>query len=124
MKQVLDSDIFIDFLRSYPPSREWFTALDWENTYFSAITEGELLSGKECNEEEAKKRTLELLQAATKIIVTNEIAQKAGEVRRKYDVPMMDAFIAATALVQGATLFTRNMKHYERIKELMVKKPY
>lgn len=124
MKLVLDSDLFIDFLRSYPPSREWFTALDWENAYFSAITEGELLSGKECNGEEAKKKTLELLQAATKILVTNEIAQKAGEVRRTYDVPMMDAFIAATALVQDGILLTRNVKHFEKIKELKVKNPY
>lgn len=124
MKFLLDSDIFIDFLRSYPPSKEWFFAIEWENSYFSAITEGELLSGKECSEEQAKKKTLELLQAATKILVTNEIAQKAGELRRTYAVPMMDAFIAATALVQGAVLLTRNMKHYERIKELTVKKPY
>jgi len=124
MSFVLDSDLFIDFLRSYHPSKEWFDKLDWEQVYFSAISEGELLSGQECINDDARRKTLELLQAATKVLVTNEIAQKAGEVRRNYGIPMMDAFIAATAIVQNGILLTRNLKHYQHIHGLTVKKPY
>ncbi|MBI1970854.1 type II toxin-antitoxin system VapC family toxin [Candidatus Woesearchaeota archaeon] len=124
MSFVVDSDLFIDFLRSYPPSKDWFDKLDWEQAYFSAISEGELLSGQECTDDNARRKTLELLQAATKVLVTNEIAQKAGEVRRNYGIPIMDAFIAATALDLGCILLTRNIKHYQHIPGLTVKKPY
>lgn len=124
MKQLLDSDIFIDFLRGYTPAQAWFASLDWEETAFSAITEGELLSGQDCNDAEARQKTLTLLQAATKVILTNEIAKKAGDLRREYHIPMIDAFVAASALTYKLLLITRNVKHYQNVKGLEVQKPY
>ena len=124
MKTVIDSDIFIDFLRLYEPAKLWFQDLDAENTLFSAVTEAELLSGNDCNNEIAMNQTLKLLGAYIKAVVTNDVAKKAGELRRVYNVPLIDAFIAATAILNEATLITRNIKDYAKIKGIKLKKPY
>jgi predicted nucleic acid-binding protein len=53
------------------------------------------------------------------------IAQKAGEVRRKFNVPFADSIIAATTLHFGTkTLVTKNIKHYKSIKDIKIKNPY
>ena len=124
MKHVIDTDIFIDFLRGYGPSKKWFAALDWESVLFSAVTEAELLSGADCNHPVTFKKTLAILQLALKIPVTNEVARKAGEIRRIYHLSLMDSFIAATALLNNAQLFTRNSKHFENVEGLDFRKPY
>ncbi len=48
---VLDTDLFIDLLRGFEKAIEYFERLREEDyiIYFSAITEIELISGKECN---------------------------------------------------------------------------
>lgn len=124
MRLVIDTDIFIDYLRGYPPSKVWFKNLDWGNVLFSAITEAELLSGKDCFDDGIRKNTITLLQAGKKMLVTNEIAQKTGELRRTYTLPIMDAFIASTAVIHNAKVITRNVKDYSRIKGLEVEVPY
>lgn len=124
MRLVIDTDIFIDYLRGYPPSKEWFSSLAWENVLFSAVTEAEILSGKDCIDEEIRKKTLSLLQAGRKIEVTNEIAQKAGELRRMHSLPLLDAFIASTAALHNAKIVTRNVKDYSNAKGLTVNVPY
>jgi predicted nucleic acid-binding protein len=124
MKLVLDTDIFIDFLREYTPAKTWFAQLEWEHVLFSAITEAELLSGSDCINTEAQRKTLLLLQPGIKIPVTNEIAKETGKLRRVYNIPIMDAFIAATALLYKAKVITRNFKHFKRVKGLLVEKPY
>ncbi len=124
MKLVIDTDIFIDFLRGYTPSQEWFKKLVWEQVLFSAVSEAELLSGRDCMMPENEKKTLTLLQGGLKIPVTNEVARKAGEIRRMYDIPLMDSFIAATAILHEATVITRNVKHFGKVKEAKIKKPY
>ena len=124
MKTVIDSDIFIDYLRSYPLSKRFFEELEPGKVLFSAVTEAELLSGKDCNDETSMNETLRLLNAYTKIEVTNEIAKKAGELRRVFGIQMQDALIAATAMLNNAKLATRNVRDFQRIKGLMIQKPY
>jgi len=67
------------------------------------------------------KRLLSILE---EVEVTSEIAWKAGELKRDYKCRLMDALIAATALGLNLKLVTRNSKHYEKIIELEIEKPY
>lgn len=124
MKIVLDTDIFIDFLRNYEPSIEWFKKLNWQDILFSAITEAELISGEDCNDKESFKKTLDLLNFGTKILVTNEIARKAGDIRREYKISITDSIIASTALLNDAKIISRNIKDYQKIKSIKVEEPY
>lgn len=48
------------------------------------------------------------------------IVQKTIEFRKTYKIKLPDAVIAATTLVHGLTLITRNISDFEKIQELEV----
>ncbi|MBI4451876.1 PIN domain-containing protein [Candidatus Woesearchaeota archaeon] len=123
---VLDTDIFVDFLRGFEKAKNLFEKIKEEADVisFSAVTETELISGKECNKIERKTEILNLLSNFAKVSVINEIAVKAGDFSRIYDVETADAIIAATAFLMKADLITRNRSDFERIKEITLKVPY
>lgn len=125
MRVLLDTDIFIDILREYPKSLKIFK--DIVNgkiiAYYSAITEAELFSGEECKDTEKRNAVLKLLALCTKIKVDNEIARKAGELRRKFKVTLDDALIASSALLLKIPLMTRNVKDFKSLPLKMIK-PY
>ncbi len=121
---VIDSDIYIDYLRGDLKAKRFFERIREDMVFFSAITEAELLSGKECNKIEKRALVLEVLRNGTKIPVENRIAEKAGTFRRVYNTNLQDALIAATAFVMKAKLVTRNIKDFKKIKETSVVKPY
>jgi predicted nucleic acid-binding protein len=53
--------------------------------------------------------------------VTHEIAEVAGRLRRKSQMRAPDALIAATALVHGFGLVTRNRRDFEHVSRLRVR---
>ena len=123
---VLDTDIFIDFLRGFEKAKRFFEEMQQEGNivYFSAITETEMISGKECNRLERKAEILRILENFNKVLVSNEIAIKAGDFSRMHSVETADAIIAATAFFTKAKLITRNADDYRKIKEIRLKVPY
>ena len=123
---VLDTDIFIDLLRGFEKAKIHFEELRNKDyiIYFSAITEIELISGKECNKIEKKAEIIKILSHFSKIPVENNIAVKAGDFRRQYGVAFTDATIAATAFFMKADLVTRNVQDYKKIKEVRLRVPY
>ena len=121
---VIDSNIFIDHLRSYSPAVEFFRNLSSSSVMFSALTETELIAGKSCNENNTRTIVLNMLNSFTKVDVNNPIALKAGDLSRIYGTDMPDSIIAATAIICKAELLTRNVKDFEKIKGLRVRSPY
>lgn len=126
MKQVIDTDIFIDFLRKFEPSKEIMKELSGDKyaAFISVLTETEIFSGSECSDPEKKVRAEEILILTNKVVVDSDIARKAAEFRRLYGTPLVDAIIAATAFKLKAILYSRSAKHYSRIKEIRVERPY
>ena len=123
---VLDTDIFIDLLRGFEKAKKYFEDLGREDSivYYSAVTEIELISGKECSRIDKKAEIIKLLSQFSKIPVDNRIAIKAGDFRREYGAAFTDATIAATAFAMKAHLVTRNVEDYKKIKEIRLKVPY
>ena len=123
---VYDSDILIDHLRGHLPAKNVIEKVKNRKivAYISSITEAELLAGKDLDNENKREIVEELIKKCIKIIVNNDIAQKAGEFRRRYRVEMPDAIIAATAFHQKCRLWTKNKKDFEMIKEIEVEEPY
>ena len=124
---VVDTDLFIDNLRGGEKSFEWFNSIRDNSTvdvYFSAMTEAELFSGKECEDREKEGKILALLSIGKKLVVNNEIAKLSGLLRRRYGLYIGDAVIAATALEIEAVLCTRNISDYHMIPNLKLKAPY
>lgn len=123
---VVDTDILVDYFRKYEKSEKLLEKLKQGEfiIYFSAITETELVSGSECNVYEVKVRVLDFLSNFTKIHIDNKVAVKAGDFRRIYGIRIPDAVIAATAYLTKSKLITRNLKDFEKIKEIILEVPY
>ena len=121
---LIDSDIFIDHFRNYAPATRLFESLKGEEVIFSAITETEIVAGQQCSLPDKKSAVLQFLHQWKKSEVTNAVAVLAGDLVRTFGIPLADSVLAATALLHGATVYTKNTKDFRRVKDLKVKVPY
>ena len=85
------------------------------NTAISAISFPKLRAG--WDKKEALIYLPHLYNIFVVISLTQDIAEKAGEIREKYSkqgkkLPTVDALIAATAILSKYCLVTRNTKYY------------
>ena len=119
MKIVVDTDIIIDVLRGVKSTKEKLKNLTRENELLiSGITESEIFAGRDIEIENKKERILGFLSKFEKINPNNYILQKAGEFKRKYKISLLDSIIAATAYQLGASIFTRNLEDFDKVKEI------
>jgi len=72
---------------------------------------------------DVRRRVERLLSLMHRKEVTGEIARKAGDLRRKYGIELPNALIVATASNIRAKLGTRNIEHYQKIREVEVRSP-
>ena len=123
---LLDTDILIDFLRGHRDARAFLGRYmaAAEAPAISVVSVTELWAGMRPGEESA---TGALLSALRKIPLSEGIALTAGNMlrafRRSHGTELGDALIAATAAELGATLITRNVKHYP-MPAVTVLRPY
>ena len=87
---------------------------------YPVIVEAEIFSRKLSPEVEEK---VEILLSVARIVkIDSEIARKAGEIRAKgkelgYSIKLPDALIAATAIIENATLVTHNTIDFLKINQ-------
>jgi len=123
MRIVVDTNIIIDILRNVEASLALVKKLMEENELFiSGITEAEIFSGKDSESENKRQKILRVLSFFQKVNPNNEILQKAGEFRRKYNISLLDCIIAATAHYINAVILTKNEKDFSKIKEVKLLK--
>lgn len=110
-KILVDTDILIDFLRKKESARSLVDRASLSgDVYISTVTLAELMAGMKLSEETS---TEELISGLTLLDVTENIARKAGELRRNYkNILLPDCLIAATALTEDCYLLTGNKKDY------------
>ena len=119
---LVDTDVLMDFLRGYAPAVEWMGKLQ-NRPLVSVVTLADLRAGMRAGEE----RALETLFDASVVIPVNEqIAGRAGDLRREFGpshgTGLADALIAASSIVNKARLATLNVKHYPMMEGLL--QPY
>lgn len=126
MEIVFDTNILVDCLRNKKEAIELLTRVAKREIkgYISGITEAELLSGGECKNKRKKETIKNLVGLFEKIVPNNEITQTAGEFRRKYNLSLLDCIIGATAFIQRCKLWTKNIEHFTKIKEIKSEDPY
>lgn len=113
---LVDTDMWIDHLAGEArlPGRR-------SRLSVSVITRTELLAGARDARHVAVVRRL--LASITERVVDRQIAEEAGRVRAETGIPLPDALIAATALVHGLTLRTRNVRDFQRVPGLRLRAP-
>lgn len=126
IKYIWDTNIVIYYLqKQFSSSAEKFIddTLKEARPAISAITEIELLCWKT-----ATKKDLEVLHSFIDDVVVIElehsIKMKTAEIRKKHNIKLPDAIIAASELVYEFTLITRNISDFKKIKGLRFINPW
>jgi predicted nucleic acid-binding protein len=124
---LLDTNVVSDSTKlvSHPAVALWLEAQPREGLFVSVISLAEasygierLAPGRKADELRLGRASLMSDFGERLLPVDNEIAMVQGKIRRATEnarrtIPIMDAFLAATAEVHGLTLVTRNVLDFE-----------
>lgn len=109
-KFLVDSDIIIWYLKGRDKESKLLKELSRDGElFFSVVTIAEIRAGLTKN---VKKVIEELKNIFIPLDITTGIAELAGEFKQKYQLDIVDMFIAATAMTSNLTLVTYNQKHF------------
>jgi predicted nucleic acid-binding protein len=126
IKYIWDTNTAIYYLQQqFPIEAEKFIddSLKEAHPCISAITEIELLSWKTANENDIEV-IHHFISDAFVIELERPIKLKAADIRKVYGIKLPDAIIAATTLVYGLTLITRNINDFRNIKGISILNPF
>ncbi|MFA4873603.1 MAG: type II toxin-antitoxin system VapC family toxin [Patescibacteria group bacterium] len=130
---LLDTSVLVDYLRRYAPAVAYLDSL--LSKAQDERSGGAAVSFATALELYAGVRTKRDQQIASSLLAhfsvraaDNAIASKSIAIMQEYlhatglDIP--DCIIAATAIVKGYTLLTRNVKHFQPIDRVKAETPY
>lgn len=124
-----DSDILIDFLRKDAYAIKKISALRDKNIWITttSINSFELLKGALKLNDEKLKETIHFLNNLGILNFDFAVSKKAAEIfnhlKSKGEmIDLADIMIAAIVISNKETLITRNVAHFNRIKELNLEK--
>lgn len=125
---LLDTCVISELVRGRPNRgvMEWVGAQREHTLYLSILTIGEIHKGIVMlpDQDRRRQRLVEWLQRDVKerfndriLGITEEVVLRWGEIdgnaeREGRPIPAIDGLIAATALVAGATIVSRNVDHF------------
>ena len=124
---VADTDVLIDFLAGVEPSVSVVAReLERGNLKTTVVSRFELLAGARTPRQGRAVR--DLLGAIQALVLDVPSTDRAAAVRAELEeggkaIGMADSLIAGIALVAGAPLLTRNLRHFKRVPELEVIEP-
>lgn len=123
MKKILiDTSALVEFLRLKKKETLYEKILieRWQPVV-SFITPAELWAGKSVWESTSKAQWLENLLSAVEIVFPSlSTLRLSGKLRAKYQISLLDAFIAACAIEKKLPLATLNLKDFKKIKEVKI----
>jgi len=120
---MIDTDVLIEYLRGSDRAAKFLEGLEGD-LIISAISVAELFSGAKGQVE--MDALDQFMLAFQTIPIDDRLARQGGLIRQEYHpshgVGLADALIGATALEEGAELFTFNRRHYPMLEEVSL--PY
>ncbi|MBI3003643.1 MAG: PIN domain-containing protein [candidate division NC10 bacterium] len=121
---LVDTDIFIDYLKGFPHSRRLLDHPQ-HRCYYIPLVRKELLQKQGLSTGE-RRRILTLLARHYRLGITGQIADRYSRLLHKYSRRALrpaDSLIAAAAWATKLPLVTRNQKHYAFISEIVLIDP-
>ena len=125
---LLDTDILSELLKQHPAvtSKARAYLAEHGRVAFSLITRYEILRGLHAKDAHAQQSAFESFCFASMILpVTDAVVEQAarlyGELYQRGELlPDADLLIAATALTEHRVLVTNNVRHFSRIRGLVL----
>ena len=84
---------------------------------YSSISRAELYSWRHADEAVIDR----LLDQFEEVPVDRTVAEEAGRIRRETLIRLPDALIAASAITSKCPLFTRNVRHFKKVRRLRLR---
>lgn len=117
--RLFDTTVFVDYFRGWEEAQRFIEPILQGNASasFSVITEAELWAGIRGQQEMPRYEAL--LSLMERAIVDGSVARRGGELTGQYrsqGLTLPDALIAATAMLRGETLLTRNIRHFRLLE--------
>ena len=122
---LIDSNALIDYLGGKLPvaAANWLEQVfQYETYHVSVITRIEVMSFQA--DPQATRDMLDLVENAQEVGLEEPIIQRTIVLRQQHRMKLPDALIAATALVHGLLLVTRNLADFQNIPGLAVLNPH
>ena len=123
----MDTNFLVDYFLGKSDFIEKYKELNQNQVHISVITSAEILAG---TEEEDIKSVCDFLDSLVIILLTDDLARKAGitkaELKRKgYKKPLADILIGQTAIEHNLILVTGNPKDFPQLamKKLLMPFP-
>lgn len=124
---LIDSDILIDHMRR-PDLAADFLRSAFEKrrrVSISVATLVELYSAKSVLRLDGRLVVDNFVAIFRIVPLDSQIAKAAGFLSARYGLGFADAIIAASADMEGATLVTRNVRHFSKVGHIInIEKPY
>ena len=119
---LLDTNVVSELRRQrpYPAVTEWIASVPEEQLFISAVTIGEIQAGIEITRAQDMVKADEIEAWLSEVLITFSVLPMDALAFRQWARLMHghsstirdDAMIAATAIVNGLTVVTRNVRHF------------
>jgi predicted nucleic acid-binding protein len=124
--RLIDTSIFIDYLRGNEVTRAWMGNFSTGELAYSVVTAAELLAGcRNRREQDLVERELALYPM---VHVSGAISFAAWEwyrqLRLSHGTGFLDCLIGASAHHYGLIICTLNDRHFRPLPEIQVERPY
>ena len=124
MTYLIDSNILIYAANAQSDSEKSYQFLSsLSSFYYSSVTRIEVMGYHDLDSED--KEILEsLFMSGKEIPLSQQIRDKAIDLKQEQKMSLGDSIIAASALVGKLELVTRNIDDFSHIKEIQLLNPY
>ncbi|MBZ0298973.1 MAG: PIN domain-containing protein [Anaerolineae bacterium] len=123
---IVDTSVFVDYLRQVPQAQAWFLASTHLSLSITPVVWMEIVQGARSSVERAQSiRFLRQFAIEHPTPDDNHWAMRQlAQFHLSHGVEMADVMIASVAARLSVPLYTLNIKHYQPLPALVVQRPY
>lgn len=118
---LVDANVVIEYLKTGKGTLP--VAYETYNLVISVVTITEILASKTFEDDNLNKEVREFIDKYFIVVDLNrDIAEKTGEIIRKYELNLSASIVAATCIIGEYDLLTNNEEEFKNIEGLSILK--